>query len=78
MRTDHSRTLNWSQIRRYRALELKREGGTREETADALEVSERPVSKWMKVVREKGGAGLKARLHWGTEPKLSAEELDML
>jgi transposase len=78
MNTDHSRTPDWKQMRRYRALELKREGWTREEIADALDVSERAVSKWMKVVREKGEAGLQAHPHLGAEPKLSSEEMDLM
>jgi transposase len=78
MSTNHSRITDWRQIRRYRALALKREGWTREEIAEALDVSERAVSKWMKVAREKGDAALRARPHLGAEPKLSAEELDLL
>jgi len=78
MSKDHSRTLDWRQIRWHRALELKREGWTREEIADALGVSERAVSNWMKAVREKGEVGLRARPHLGAEPKLSDEELDLL
>ena len=78
MSEDHSRTPDWRQIRRYRALELKREGWTREEIADALGVSERAVSKWMKAAREKGEVGLRARPHLGAEPKLSDEESDLL
>ncbi len=78
MNTDHARTPDWRQVRRYRALELKREGWTREEIADALGISERAVSKWMRAAREKGEAGLQARPHPGAEPKLSAEELDLL
>ncbi len=78
MSKHHSRILDWRQIRRCRALELKDEGWTREEIADALSVSERAVSKWMKAVREKGKVGLRARPHRGAEPKLSDEELDLL
>jgi transposase len=72
------RTPDWRQIRRYRALELKREGWTREEIADALSVSERSVSKWMRTVREKGETGLLARPHLGATPKLSKKQQALL
>lgn len=72
------RIPDWKAIRRYRALELKREGWTREEVADALNVSQRAVSKWMKIVREEGEAGLQARPRKGAKPKLSRDELALL
>lgn len=78
MSNKHSRTADWRQLRRYRALALKREGWTREEIAEALDVSERAVSKWLKAAREQGEVGLQARPHLGAEPKLCAEELDLL
>lgn len=65
-------------MRRFRALELKREGWTLEEIAEALDVSTRSVKKWMKAVREEGEAGLQARPHLGAAPRLLSEELDLL
>jgi transposase len=65
-------------MRRYRALELKREGWTREEVAEALGVSKRAVSKWMRAVRQEGKAGLRARPHLGAAPRLSPAELALL
>ena len=55
------RAPDWKEMRRYRALELKREGWTLEEIAEALDVSTRSVKKWMKAVREEGEIGLQAR-----------------
>lgn len=78
MGTKDVRTPDWQQVRRYRALELKHDGWTREEIADALSVSERSVSKWMKTVREQGEVGLLARPHTGATPKLSKQQLALL
>ena len=69
------RTPDWKQMRRFRALELKREGWTHAEVAEALGVTKMAVSKWMKAVHEKGEAGLHARPHKGATPKLSKAEL---
>ena len=72
------RAPDWKEMRRYRALELKREGWTLEEIAEALDVSTRYVKKWMKAVREEGEIGLQARPHLGVPPRLPAEELALL
>lgn len=72
------RVPDWKEVRRYRAIELKREGWTLEEIAEALDVSTRSVKKWMKAVREEGETGLQARPRLGTPPRLSAEELALL
>jgi transposase len=72
------RAPDWKEMRRYRAIELKREGWTLEEIAEALDVSTRSVKKWMKAVREEGEIGLQARPHLGASPRLPAEELALL
>ena len=72
------RAPDWKEMRRYRALELKREGWTLEEIAEALDVSTRSVKKWMKAVREEGETGLQSRPHLGASPRLQTEELALL
>jgi transposase len=78
MSKKHARAPDWKEMRRYRAVELKHEGWTLEEIADALGVSKRSVKKWMKAVREEGEAGLRARPHLGAAPRLPEEELALL
>lgn len=63
---------DWKETRRWRALELKREGWSHEEVAEALGVTKGAVSQWMKRVAEEGEAGLCARAHKGAVPRLSA------
>ena len=78
MNKKHTRTVDWKEQRRYRALELKHAGWTHEEIAEALDISRRAVKQWMKIVREEGKAGLQAHPHPGATPKLAAEDLALL
>ena len=78
MSKNRIRNPDWKELRRYRVLELEREGWTHEEIAEALNVSTRSIRRWMKAVREEGEAGLQARAHLGARPKIAATELAWL
>ncbi len=64
----------WREGRRLRAWELKQEGWTQQQIADALGVSKGAVSQWMKRAREAGVEGLKRRVASGAPPRLSEQE----
>ena len=72
------RIPDWKEMRRYRALELKRAGWTHAEVAEALGVTKMAVSKWMKAVHEEGEAGLQSHPAKGATPKLSKAKLALL
>jgi len=65
---------DWREGRRLRAWELKQQGWSQQEIADALGVSKGAVSQWMKRGREEGVEGLRRRIAPGAKPRLSEEE----
>jgi transposase len=69
---------DWKEQRRWRALELKRDGWTHEEVAEALCVTKGAVSQWMKRVAADAEERLHARPHRGATPKLTAAEKGLL
>jgi transposase len=65
---------DWREGRRLRAWELKQQGWSQQEIADALGVSKGAVSQWMRRGREGGVEGLRRRIAPGASPRLSEEE----
>ena len=65
---------DWREGRRLRACELKKEGWSQQQIAEALGVSKGAVSQWMKRAREGGVEALKRRPAPGASPRLSEEQ----
>src|SRR3954451_13530766 len=63
--------LEW---RRFRALQLRREGWSRQDIAEALGVAPASVSRWLARARDGGPEALRARPRPGRPPKLSAAQ----
>ena len=67
--------VDWREGRRLRAFELKQEGWSQQQIAEALGVSKGAVSQWMKRARDGGGVeALKRRPAPGARPRLSEEQ----
>ncbi|WP_165228132.1 IS630 family transposase [Aquisphaera insulae] len=63
--------LEW---RRYRALYLKHRGWFQRDVAEALDVSEESLSRWLSHARTGGRESLRARIAAGRPPRLTATE----
>jgi transposase len=63
--------LEW---RRFRALQLRREGWSRQDIAEALGVAPASVSRWLARARNSGAEALRARPRPGRHPKLSSAQ----
>ena len=61
--------------RRFRALYLKHRGWSQRDIAEALDVSEEALSRWLARARAGGPEALRARAAPGQPPKLSAAEV---
>jgi transposase len=61
--------------RRLRALHLKRRGWYQRDIAEALDVSEEAVSRWLARARDGGPEALRARSAPGQRPRLSADQV---
>lgn len=78
MAAKNARTPDWKEQRRWRALNLKRDGWTHQEVAEALAVTKGAVSRWMTRVAREGEEGLCARPHLGATPRLSPDQLRLI
>ncbi len=78
MTAKHAHTLDWKERRRWRALDLKRDGWTHHEIAEALGVTKGAVSQWMTRVATDGEESLTARPHTGAASKLTAHQREMI
>jgi transposase len=65
---------DWREGRRFRAFELKQQGWSQQEIADALGVSKGAVSQWMKRARQGGVQALRRQPAPGAPPRLSEEQ----
>jgi transposase len=61
---------DWKEIRRWRALDLKREGWKQQDIAQALGVTAGAVSQWLTAVHTQGEQALRARPHPGAPSRL--------
>jgi transposase len=78
MAAKHARIPDWKEQRRWRALDLKRDGWTHYEIAEALAVTKGAVSQWVTRAAKDGEEALRARPHLGAAPRLRPEQLRML
>jgi transposase len=61
--------------RRFRALHLKRRGWYQRDIAEALDVSEEAVSRWLARARDGGPEALRARSAPGQRPRLTPDQV---
>src|SRR3954468_3778849 len=64
--------------RRFRALYLKRRGWYQRDIAEALDVSEEAVSRWLARARDGGPEGLRGRPAPGQRPRLSPAQRQLI
>ena len=65
---------DWREGRHFRAFELKQQGWSQQQIANALGVSKGAVNQWMKRVRHGGIQVLKRQAAPGVPPRLSEEQ----
>jgi transposase len=73
--TESDFTANdWREWRRLRAVQLKAQGWYQREIADAFDVTEEAVSRWLARARSGGPQALRSRSSPGRPPKLTAAQ----
>lgn len=78
MAAKNARIPDWKEQRRWRALDLKRDGCTHQEVAEALDVTKGAVSRWMTRVASEGKGALCARPHLGATPRLTPDQMRLI
>jgi transposase len=74
MGRNKAKIKNWREWRRLHAVELKEQGWSHQEIAEALNVSKAAVSQWMQAWREQGREALRARPRPGAPRRLDTQE----
>jgi transposase len=69
---------DWREWRRFRAVHLQQEGWYQRDIAQALDVSENTVSRWLARVRHGGVHALQAKPIPGRSPQLSPAQRDLI
>lgn len=72
------RRIDWKQKRRYRGIELWRDGWMQTEIAQALGVTPAAVNQWIHMAEEHGKWALRSRPRAGSPRLLPKEELKQL
>src|SRR5574341_359614 len=70
--------LDWREMRRFRAWELKQKGWKQKDIAEALGVSEGEVSQWIRRAEEAGEAALRKQSRGHPQARLSKEQMEQL
>jgi transposase len=65
---------DWKEWRRIRAVEMRREGWSQRESAEALGVSDPAVSHWLSIAADDGVEALRSRPPAGRVPRLTARQ----
>ena len=78
MGRNKAKIKNWREWRRLHALELKEQGWSHREIAEALNVSKAAVSQRVTASREHGPEALRARARPGAPRRLDAQEIKRL
>jgi transposase len=69
---------NWKEARRLQAWQLRQQGRSQRQIAEALGVSEAAVSQWMRRAREGGSEALRLQPPFGAPRRLAADQLARL
>ena len=77
-KTLSSQATNWRESRRLRAWELHQKGWKQRHIAEALGVTPRAVSQWLKRGRDGGVESLRHQPPPGAMPRLSSEQREQL